>query len=178
MYISPSGSSWGPTSREQTLSSWHHLMYPAERESTRSPRISLSRPRVHAHLHIHWWDISRSRPICADLSSDYVFDGTFPPYETDSQTNPLQLYGKSKRDGESAVSSVSGAKTTILRVPVLSVSSTLNSIRNNNMHLDMVPLRKTLIQPWISSLTSSGINQGSNTKWITMRHGIPPMLRT
>jgi S-adenosylmethionine synthetase len=33
------------------------------------------------------------------------------------------LYGKSKRDGEIAVSSVAGAKVVILRVPVLSVLS-------------------------------------------------------
>jgi len=53
--------------------------------------------------------------------SDYVFDGTSPPYEPTSQTNPLQLYGKTKRDGELAVSSITGAEITILRVPVLSV---------------------------------------------------------
>lgn len=36
-----------------------------------------------------------------------------------SVTNPVNLYGKSKRDGEVAVLSVSGAKVIILRVPVL-----------------------------------------------------------
>jgi len=62
------------------------------------------------------------QPICAGfLFSDYVFDGTSPPYEPTSQTNPLQLYGKTKRDGELAVSSITGAEITILRVPVLSV---------------------------------------------------------
>lgn len=50
---------------------------------------------------------------------DYVFDGTTPPYTPSSQTNPLQLYGKSKRDGEIAISSVAGTKFVILRVPVL-----------------------------------------------------------
>jgi S-adenosylmethionine synthetase len=61
---------------------------------------------------------------------DYVFDGTSPPYGPASQPNPLQLYGRSKRNGEIAVSSVAGAKVVILRVPVLSVFSTLNPSSN------------------------------------------------
>jgi len=50
---------------------------------------------------------------------DYVFDGTSPPYTPSSKTNPLQLYGKSKRDGEEAVLGVVGASVIVLRVPVL-----------------------------------------------------------
>jgi len=52
---------------------------------------------------------------------DFVFDGTSPPYTPSSATNPLQLYGRSKRDGEFAVLGVDGAKVVILRVPVLLV---------------------------------------------------------
>jgi S-adenosylmethionine synthetase len=55
------------------------------------------------------------------ISTDYVFDGTSPPYSPDSKTNPLQLYGKTKRDGENAVLAVEAAKGIVLRVPVLSV---------------------------------------------------------
>jgi len=51
--------------------------------------------------------------------SDYVFDGTSPPYTPSSATNPLNLYGKSKRDGEHAILGTDGAKAIILRVPVL-----------------------------------------------------------
>ena len=50
---------------------------------------------------------------------DYVFDGSSPPYVPSARTNPLQLYGTSKRDGELAVLGIEGAHAIILRVPVL-----------------------------------------------------------
>ena len=34
------------------------------------------------------------------ISSDYVFDGTSPPYNIDSKPNPLNQYGKTKLQGE------------------------------------------------------------------------------
>ena len=34
------------------------------------------------------------------ISSDYVFDGTAPPYNIDSAPNPLNVYGKTKLQGE------------------------------------------------------------------------------
>lgn len=55
----------------------------------------------------------------SNLYTDYVFDGTSPPYTPSSRTNPLQLYGQTKRDGELAVLGVDGAKVVVLRVPVL-----------------------------------------------------------
>ena len=39
----------------------------------------------------------------------------------DAKTNPLQLYGKTKRDGEEAAMSMDRAKVIVLRVPVLYV---------------------------------------------------------
>lgn len=52
------------------------------------------------------------------LSTDYVFDGVTPPYPTDALTNPLNLYGRSKRDGELAVWAET-SDAAVLRVPVL-----------------------------------------------------------
>ena len=51
------------------------------------------------------------------ISTDYVFDGTSPPYRPDATTNPLNAYGITKRDGEVAVAKSENAAT--LRVPVL-----------------------------------------------------------
>jgi dTDP-4-dehydrorhamnose reductase len=37
------------------------------------------------------------------LSTDYVFDGTQPPYRPGDTPNPLNFYGRTKRDGELAL---------------------------------------------------------------------------
>jgi S-adenosylmethionine synthetase len=52
------------------------------------------------------------------ISTDYVFDGTAPPYEVNAAANPLNYYGRSKFAGETAALE-SGADVCILRVPVL-----------------------------------------------------------
>jgi dTDP-4-dehydrorhamnose reductase len=52
------------------------------------------------------------------LSTDYVFDGVTPPYSTAAATNPLNLYGRSKRDGELAVWAAT-SDACVLRVPLL-----------------------------------------------------------
>ena len=52
------------------------------------------------------------------ISTDYVFDGTRPPYNEDSLPNPLNDYGKSKRAGEVAVLSTCSS-IAVLRVPIL-----------------------------------------------------------
>ncbi|KXN92146.1 Methionine adenosyltransferase 2 subunit beta [Leucoagaricus sp. SymC.cos] len=72
------------------------------------------------------------------ISTDYVFDGISPPYGLESPPNPLQLYGRTKRDGETAVSSVAGAKVVILRVPVLYGPAPQNSDSAVNILLDIV----------------------------------------
>ncbi|KAJ3980943.1 hypothetical protein F5890DRAFT_1575357 [Lentinula detonsa] len=72
------------------------------------------------------------------VSTDYVFDGTSPPYTPSARTNPLQLYGRTKRDGEQAVLSVNGAKAIVLRVPVLYGPAPKNSDSAVNILLDVV----------------------------------------
>jgi S-adenosylmethionine synthetase len=52
------------------------------------------------------------------LSTDYVFDGVTPPYAPEAPTNPLNFYGRSKRDGELAVWAET-ADACVLRVPIL-----------------------------------------------------------
>jgi S-adenosylmethionine synthetase len=52
------------------------------------------------------------------ISTDYVFDGTTPPYAINASANPLNYYGRSKLAGERAALE-SGAKVCVLRVPIL-----------------------------------------------------------
>jgi len=72
------------------------------------------------------------------ISTDYVFDGTSPPYAPSAETRPLQLYGQTKRDGEVAVLGVDGAKAVVLRVPVLYGPAPKNSDTAINILLDVV----------------------------------------
>lgn len=52
------------------------------------------------------------------ISTDYVFDGTSPPYTADSAANPLSLYGQQKLEGEQvALRACPGAM--VLRVPLM-----------------------------------------------------------
>jgi dTDP-4-dehydrorhamnose reductase len=52
------------------------------------------------------------------ISTDYVFDGTQPPYQPDDAPNPLNAYGRSKLDGERALLR-SGVRSCVLRLPLL-----------------------------------------------------------
>ncbi|VDB96028.1 unnamed protein product [Peniophora sp. CBMAI 1063] len=72
------------------------------------------------------------------ISTDYVFDGTSPPYVPSAHTNPLNLYGQTKRDGEIAVLGVEGAKAVVLRVPVLYGPAPSNADSAINILLDVV----------------------------------------
>ncbi|THH19127.1 hypothetical protein EW146_g1997 [Bondarzewia mesenterica] len=72
------------------------------------------------------------------ISTDYVFDGSSPPYVPSARTNPLQLYGTTKRDGELAVLGVEGAHSVVLRVPVLYGPAPSNADSAINILLDIV----------------------------------------
>ncbi|WP_250513383.1 SDR family oxidoreductase [Caballeronia sp. INDeC2] len=52
------------------------------------------------------------------ISTDYVFDGTAPPYFPDDAPAPLNAYGQSKLDGERALLE-SAPSSCVLRLPLL-----------------------------------------------------------
>ena len=57
------------------------------------------------------------------LSTNYVFDGTAAPYSPEDAPNPINAYGRSKREGEKIVVAASGANR-VLRIPMLFGPST------------------------------------------------------
>jgi RmlD substrate binding domain len=79
--------------------------------------------RFYPGLHFDWYALCEpsNRTPDSGLIIDYVFDGKAPPYIPTAVTNPLQGYGKSKRDGEVEVlkAGEEGASVVVLRVPVL-----------------------------------------------------------
>jgi hypothetical protein len=90
-----------------SLEIWHHLQKRWISRWSTSRRVRFS--------------VSSDHTSCSGSSVDYVFDGTAPPYTPAAVTNPLQVYGKMKRDGEVEVlkTGKDGASVVVLRVPVL-----------------------------------------------------------
>jgi dTDP-4-dehydrorhamnose reductase len=64
------------------------------------------------------------------ISTDYVFDGTASrPYRTDDPTNPISIYGASKRQGELAIMERSALDALIVRSSWIYHSSGHNFVR-------------------------------------------------
>lgn len=71
------------------------------------------------------------------ISTDYVFDGTSPPYEVDDNPNPLQFYGQSKFEGEKAIRG-EYPEAVVLRVPILYGKTEYNGESAINILIDAV----------------------------------------
>jgi len=65
------------------------------------------------------WTAATPGRFLVYISSDYVFDGTTPPYTPDSPTHAINAYGVSKLDGEIVVRAAAERQSAILRVPIL-----------------------------------------------------------
>jgi len=72
------------------------------------------------------------------ISTDYVFDGTSPPYVPSAEPNPVNLYGITKRDAELAVLGVEDAHVAVLRVPILYGPAPSNADSAVNILVDVV----------------------------------------
>ncbi|KAG0238507.1 hypothetical protein BGW41_008158 [Actinomortierella wolfii] len=71
------------------------------------------------------------------LSTDYVFDGTKPPYDVRDRPNPLNTYGKTKYQGEVEIKKYNTAAI-ILRVPILYGETEYNGESAVNVLIDQV----------------------------------------
>ncbi|KAI0093052.1 hypothetical protein BDY19DRAFT_882653, partial [Irpex rosettiformis] len=111
----------------------------AERRPDVAEKVLLISFQLNAAVPAHLASLAKKQKFTlVYISTDYVFDGTSPPYTPSSPTNPLNLYGRTKRDGEEAVLSVAGAKTVVLRVPVLYGPAPNNADTAVNILLDVV----------------------------------------
>ncbi|PIL23318.1 hypothetical protein GSI_14629 [Ganoderma sinense ZZ0214-1] len=104
----------------------------AEKDPEAARKINVSVPEALANLS------KKLKFKLVYISTDYVFDGTSPPYAPSAVTNPLNLYGITKRDGETAVLGVSGSQSIVLRVPVLYGPAPVNKDSAVNILLDVV----------------------------------------
>ncbi|KAF5345944.1 hypothetical protein D9758_011432 [Tetrapyrgos nigripes] len=111
----------------------------AERRPDVAEKDTEGTRRLNAEVPAHLASLAKSlNYTLVYISTDYVFDGTSPPYTPSSTTNPLQLYGITKRDGEVAVLGFDGVKAVALRVPVLYGPAPKNSDSAVNILLDVV----------------------------------------
>ncbi|KIP08417.1 hypothetical protein PHLGIDRAFT_104366 [Phlebiopsis gigantea 11061_1 CR5-6] len=109
----------------------------------RRPDVAEKNPegaqKLNADLLAHLASLAKSLKFrLVYISTDYVFDGTHPPYPPSAPTNPLNFYGRTKRDGELAVLSATDAQTIVLRVPVLYGPAPRNSDTAVNILIDIV----------------------------------------
>lgn len=78
-------------------------------------------------------------PLLVNISTDYVFDGSKPPYKVEDAPNPLNAYGVSKLQGERAVAeNAKPGHFTNLRVPVLYGKTVTNDESAVNVLLNAI----------------------------------------
>ena len=81
----------------------------AERERDLAFAVNARAPQILAE------EARRTGAVLVHYSTDYVFDGrATSPYDEDATTNPLNVYGQSKLEGERAIAA-SGASAVVLR---------------------------------------------------------------
>ena len=81
----------------------------AETDSAMAKAVNTDGP-----LHLATAAANTGIPL-VQVSTDFVFDGKSGPYTVDDETNPLSVYGETKRDGEVAALGVSGAQVSVVR---------------------------------------------------------------
>lgn len=100
----------------------------AETETELAERINVEAPRVMAQ------EAARQGALLIHYSTDYVFDGSKPAaYVEDDETNPQNVYGRTKRDGERAIAAT-GCNHLIFR------TSWVYGMRGRNFLLTMLKL--------------------------------------
>lgn len=155
----------------------HTAVDRAETESELAESVNVTAPAIMAE------EARRLRALMVHFSTDYVFNGEKPsPYQEDDNTDPLNVYGRTKRDGEIAIAQ-SGCAHLILR------TSWVYGARGRNFMLTMLRLARERDElkvvadqfgapTWsrtIASMTASLLARGGaemNESWWLERSGI------
>ncbi|KAL3476435.1 hypothetical protein BJX99DRAFT_139403 [Aspergillus californicus] len=107
-----------------------------EKNPDQARRINVDATRTLAEL------TAERNILLVYISTDYVFPGAEgqAPYEADAETNPPNLYGELKRDGETTVleATKKSGMGIVLRVPVLYGTANANSESAVNTLVDAV----------------------------------------
>ncbi|KAF9980537.1 Methionine adenosyltransferase 2 subunit beta [Modicella reniformis] len=96
------------------------------------------------------------------ISTDYVFDGTTPPYDVRDKANPLNTYGQSKYDGELGVKALNSSAI-ILRVPILYGPTLYNGESAVNALIDSVKEAKSSMDHYAIRYPTNG-NQNAHER--------------
>lgn len=95
----------------------------AEDDRELAEKVNVQAPRILANC------CKRHQATLFHVSTDYVFDGNgIRPYREDDPTDPVSVYGKTKRDGELAVQA-SGCNYIIVRTAWLYSSTGKNFVK-------------------------------------------------
>ncbi len=131
---------------------------------------------VNATETIARWCVENGR-FLVFISSDYVFDGTKPPYKIEDPVCTVNAYGQSKVDAENIIRECCAKNSVILRVPVLygweladlaesSVSSVIaevcKTLAGNKVVLDDWAIRYPTTVENISTVIAHLIRRRSN----------------
>ena len=114
----------------------------------------------------------RTKPYLIYISTSYVFDGgvpsqVYPPYKPDSKANPINSYGQSKWDGESAIRDVlnkagKSGQGIIVRVPLLYGEDCIDLNESPGEFIDLFDVIKSCFVSYFVIL-SSGNDEGAPT---------------
>lgn len=95
----------------------------AEDEPVMAEKVNVDAPRILADACLH------TGATLFHISTDYVFNGNGDrPYQEDDPTDPVSVYGKTKRDGELAITG-SGCNYCIVRTAWLYSSTGKNFVK-------------------------------------------------
>lgn len=81
----------------------------AERRPDRVERDEAHARRLNVELVERLAAFAATQGFLVHISTDYVFDGTTPPYAPDDAPNPLNAYGRHKLEAEEAIRKVGGS---------------------------------------------------------------------